>query len=326
MPSEPHPQSAQKIAPETGAMTDVIALFKAAQGREPALAAAQLTGALRMVPGKRALMEGSFAGRRAVFRFYLDAPAKHATRDWAELERTRPYMTEGDLQAHEGLYTSPEIGLVITSFAEGQPLMERIWQAVKPARPAMMPPAARWLRKYTRPTEATAPARLEGWLDRAARRAARQPFEALRPVEAAILAELHRIAAPMAGKPWRMAVCHGDFHPNNLLADGPRLTAIDIGGSAKLPIYKDMARFLAHMGRRGLDLSGSSRFGADMAGIEAFAEAFALDETERGIWLPFMLGIEALMRVEAEFFRKSRLRRSKAFYEALLADLQAIPL
>ena len=106
--------------------------------------------------------------------------------------------------------------------------------------------------------------------------------------------------------------------------DGSRLTGIDTGGSAKLPIYKDMARFLSHMGRRALVPSGSQRFGVDAVGFDAFADAFSLDDRERGIWLPFMIGIEALIRVESKSLSRSRIRRSKQFCETLLDDLRQI--
>lgn len=321
MPSKP----ASPPIPDIDAMMELVGRFEAAQAREPALAEAELDEVIRMIHGKRALFSGAYAGRDAIFRFYLDRPEAHAARDWAELERTRGYMTEGDLRAHEGLYHNAALGLVVSTKEQGTPLLQHIWRSEPDARTTYLEPAAQWLRKFTAPTETREPARVEAWLERAAACAERQPFAELRPLEAAILAEMERISAPLKEAEWRVATCHGDFHPNNLLVDGARLTAIDIGGSARLPIYKDMARFLAHIGRRGVRLSGARRFGVDAVGFDAFAQVFALDEAERQVWLPFAIGVEALIRVESKGLKPARIQRAKSFFRALLTDLRALP-
>lgn len=303
---------------------DIVQAFEDRAKGDPAMTGAALEDVLRLVPGKRAILSGRYAGRRAVFRFHIDEPQKNATRNWAELTRAFAYMCDGDLRVNAPLDHAPELGLVVVEHVQGMPLMQRLWRAPHAARAEYLAPAARWLRKYTAPTEERIPARLEGWLSRARKAAASQPYEHLRPVEAALLAEMERIAPALAGTPWRVAICHGDFHPNNLLVEGTRLTGIDTGGSAKLPVYKDMARFLAHMGRRGLIPSGQRRFGVDRAGLDAFAGAFALGEMETALALPFMIGVEALIRVESKALSRSRIRRSEAFYEELLGDMREL--
>ena len=85
-----------------------------------------------------------------------------------------------------------------------------------------------------------------------------------------------------------------------------------------------MARFLAHMGRRGLIPSGQRRFGVDRVGLDAFAQAFALEEAEYGLALPFMIGVEALIRVESKALSRARIRHSAAFYDALLEELRSV--
>ena len=121
---------------------------------------------------------------------------------------------------------------------------------------------------------------------------------------------------------WSGAICHGDFHPNNLISKDECLTGIDTGGSSILPVYKDMARVLVHMGRRAVIPSGQMWLGVDRVGFDAFAEAFAFDDLETHVCLPFMIGVEALLRVENKSLSRGRIRRATAFYTALLADLQ----
>lgn len=164
-----------------------------------------------------------------------------------------------------------------------------------------------------------------GWLARAERAAASQPFARLRGIEADILAHLRQLAKMLGGAEWRIAICHGDFHPNNLVLDGECLTGIDLGASSRMPVTKDIARFLAHMGRRGMLPSGERYLGVDAQGIEAFVETFALTETERTRALPFFLGVEALIRVENRQMKNGRIRHAEEMYVALRDDLAALP-
>ena len=100
------------------------------------------------------------------------------------------------------------------------------------------------------------------------------------------------------------------------------MTGIDFGGSSLLPIYKDMARFLMHMGRRCLIPSGETWMGVDQMGAHAFRDSFNLSDLEFNVILPFMLGIEALLRVEILELPASRIKRAERGYRRLLKDLQ----
>lgn len=320
MPKRPAPSPLEQM----DALSDLMAAFEARAASDPALAGAVPDEIIRVVPGKRAILAGRLGGRAAIFRFHLANPAESAARDWAEITRAHGYMNAGDLRVCAPLCHLPELGLVAVERAPGMPLMQRIWQTPPGARTALLPPAAAWLRAYTAPTEEAVDIRLEGWFRRAEKGLARLRFGELRDLKSAILTELARIAAPHETGIWRVAICHGDFHPNNLMSEGTLLTGIDTGGSARLPLVKDMARFLAHMGRRGLLPSGRARYGVDAEGLAIFADAFGLGAAERDIWLPFMVGIEALVRVESKALSRSRIRRSTAFCEALLADLREL--
>ncbi|WP_422028702.1 hypothetical protein [Roseovarius sp.] len=310
--------------PDMDAMMALVQSFEALAAKDVRLAGAALEEVLRLVPGKRAILSGRFGKRPAIFRFYIEHAEEYATRDWAELQRTERYMSEGDFQVNRPLAHVPDLGLVVVERVPGQPLMEVIRATGGAHRADFLPPAAAWLRKYTAPSEELTEVRLDGWFKRIGRGMARQRNGGLRRAEEAVLAELQRISAPHEAGRWRVAISHGDFHPNNLLAVGPRLKGIDTGGSAKLPIYKDMARFLSHMARRGLIPSGEARFGVDARGIDAFAGAFALNEVERNIWLPFMLGVEVLIRIEAKRLPAGRIRKAEAFYDTLLNGLRDI--
>ncbi|MEQ8896753.1 MAG: phosphotransferase [Roseovarius sp.] len=310
--------------PDMDAMMDLVQAFETLAATDVRLAGARLDEVIRLVPGKRAILSGTVGERPAIFRFYIEHAEANAQRDWAELQRVTGHMSEGDFRVNAPALHVPELGLVVVDRVDGTPLMERIRATEGPQRSDYLRPAARWLRAYTAPTEEQTDVRLDGWYKRIDRGMARQRDATLRRAEQSVLAELHRIAAPHEAGQWRIAISHGDFHPNNLLSDGARLTGIDTGGSAKLPIYKDMARFLSHMARRDLIPSGEERFGVDARGLDAFAEAFTLDEVERNIWLPFMLGVEVLIRIEAKDLSARRIRKADAFYGTLLDGLRKI--
>jgi hypothetical protein len=296
----------------------------AALATDPALAELEIEAAIRHVPGKRAILRGRFAGRPAVVRQFLSPAIEPAQREWAEMQRAWPEMQGRRFRIAEPLHFSAVANLIVVEAVPGTPMLELLWQSAPETRARWLEPGARWLRRYTDSSETWTRARPAGWLGRAERAAAKQPFDELRALEGAILTELHRLAAALEAADWRAAISHGDYHPNNLLVSDARLTGIDTGGSARMPLYKDMARFLMHMGRRGMIPSGRRRLGVDAQGLETFAEVFALTETERRLALPFMLGVEALIRVENAGMTRSRVKRAAEMSRAYLDDVRGL--
>jgi Ser/Thr protein kinase RdoA (MazF antagonist) len=156
---------------------------------------------------------------------------------------------------------------------------------------------------------------------RAADASARQPHDKLREVEAQVLAGMHRLAGQISGQNWRKAICHGDFHPNNLLVTNDGLVGIDIGGLDRIPLYKDMARFLVHLAKRGPVASGRRRYGVDAALYEEFAVVFQMNGAELSQFLPFMIGFEILFRVEQKNIDDERLENALHLAWSWVSDL-----
>lgn len=310
--------------PDMEAVTGVAQRFEAARSTEAALERADLAEILRLVPGQRAVCRGHVDGRACIWRIFLSGQEAAATREWDELQRIWPEMNTGLYRVCEPLYHCAEHGMIAVEELRGTPLLQLLWKAPVQDRAQWLDPAAQWLRCYTESTESWRPSGHDGWLQRAARGARKQPFAALRSLEMDILQQLERLASRLDGVEWRVAISHGDYHPNNLIARQDSLTGIDTGGSARTPIYKDIARFLMHMGRRGMIPSGQRYLGVDRVGLNAFADRFCMSNTERQVILPFMLGVEALIRVETPALSGSRIRRARRMSAALLKDLQAL--
>ncbi|WP_104017326.1 phosphotransferase [Roseovarius nitratireducens] len=282
---------------------------------------AEIGALIRHIPGKRRIHAGTWQGRDAIFRLATPETAEMQAREWQEACRIWPYMQGARFRTAEPLAFLPEIHLMVMERAPGTPLLDRIARLRADRRAARLAPAAAWLRRYTDVSEGWRAARCAGWLARAERATQGQPFPVLRGIEAGILSGIERIAGRIDGADWRVAICHGDFHPSNLLVNGRTLTGIDTGGSGRMPVLKDIARFLMHMARRGVCPSGRMWCGVDEGMRDAFVEAFALTEAERRLVLPFFVGIEALIRVETPALRPRRIRIAERVYAALRDDL-----
>lgn len=295
--------------------------FESARRADAKLRDVELEDLLRLVNGKRAIIACRFHGRPAVIRMFLEDDPVTSQREWDELQRIYPTMDKGHYRVVEPLYHSAEQNLIVVEWAKGTPMLKFLRQCKPSQRAAYMEPAARWLRLYSRSTEEWHDIQHRRWLNKAERAAERQSFDNLRNIESDIVALLHKIANRMDGMTWRTAILHGDFHPNNLLVDTDQLVGIDTGGSARTPLYKDMARFLVHMGRRCMWPSGQRRLGVDAVGLAAMADVFELNTFERQFALPFMIGCEALLRVETPQLSESRIRRAEKMYRLLRDDL-----
>lgn len=310
--------------PDLEAVGGLAQRFEAARSADPALTGADLEEILRLVPDQRAVCRGRLDERACIWRIFLSGQEPTATREWDELQRIWPEMSTGRYRVCEPLYHSAQHGMIAVEELPGTPLLQLLWKAPTQDRAAWLDPAALWLRRYTESTESWRPSGHAGWLQRAARGAGKQPFAALKSLEMDILSQLERLAQRLEGLEWRVAISHGDYHPNNLIALNDTLTGIDTGGSARTPIYKDIARFLMHMGRRGMIPSGQRYLGVDRVGLNAFADRFCMSNTERQVIMPFMLGVEALIRVETPALSDSRIRRARRMSSALLEDLKAL--
>lgn len=287
---------------------------------------AEIVNLVRQIPGKRKILAGRWQGREAIFRLATPETAEAQAREWREACRIWPYMQGARFRVAEPLAFFPERHLMVMERVTGIPLLDHARGLRAARRGEALAPSAAWLRRYTDVSEAWRAAHCAGWLARAERAAQAQPFERLREIEAGILTSLERIAGRIDGAEWRVAICHGDFHPNNLLVNGKRLTGIDTGASGRMPVLKDIARFLMHMARRGVVPSGRMWCGVDKGARDTFVEAFALTEAERRLVMPFFLGVEALIRVETEALRPRRLRLAERVYGALRDDLERLDL
>jgi hypothetical protein len=293
---------------------------------DPALAGSAAGQVLRLVPGRRAILTGRFGDRAAVFRLSLHPDETRVFAiEWQELTRAHAFMQEGDFRSIAPLALAGSGQVMVLEQAEGMPLLDLLWSLDPAARAGRMPSAAAWLRQYCAPTEAVVPINRGPWRTWAEEALARQTHAPLIAVETRVLQKMKQLSRRLRDHThWRTAIGHGDFHPNNLIAAGDRLTGIDLGGSNRTPIYRDMARFLTHMARRGMLPSGKRRFGVDAVALDAFVHRFALSEEEANLYLPYLICYETLVRVEHPAMPAARIAHAVAMAESLLVDLRQV--
>ena len=310
--------------PDLDAMLEITEQFEAARADDPAMKAAEPEDLIRHVPGKRAIFEGQFNGRDVVFRMSLTDENDAIEREWKELERLWPYMCEDPFRICEPIHVNLKHRIMVLERIKGRPLLKQYWQTPVEQRDRFFEPVSQWYRQSTTMSEGWRVVSTAGWIRRATRAAEKQPFENLQKYETQILQEMQRIGGLIENSQWRTAICHGDMHPNNLIEGDGCLTGIDIGGSMRMPIYKDMARFLVHMARRRLLPSGRTYLGVDLKGIEAFHLAFDMTKQERELTLPFFIAFEALIRVEILDLPPSRIKRAEEMYKDMLPGLKKV--
>ena len=294
---------------------------------DPALDGAKPEEMLRLVPGRRAIIAGRLREQPAVFRLSLhpDETASFA-REWQELNRASSYMGSGACQIAAPMALGAGGEVMVVQRAPGHPMLDLITRLDPPDRIAQITAATSWLSSYQAPTLEQSSTGWKKWFSRAEAALATQTHPELLEVETRVLRRMKALGRQLGpGGVWRTAIGHGDFHPNNLIVGQDKvLRGIDLGGSGRIPIYKDMARFLTHISRRGVTISGARRFGVDASTYDAFVAASTLDEGEATICLPFMICFETLIRVEHPAMPARRVSHGVKMAKTLLADLRRL--
>jgi hypothetical protein len=289
----------------------------------PEFEGAEVLELLRFVPGSRGLFSGALRGRPVVFRVFIGPDAQgDAAKEWAELTRAWAYMQGPDFFVPEPLGYAEGQWFYAMQQVSGALLLRHIARQDPEEQLRLIGRAGEWYAAYIAPTQVSGKARPTRWLNLAEKAMLAQPHPSLARLEVGIYAEAKRLADRLSKGKWHSAICHGDFHLNNLFIRKDVLTGFDLGGAGTPPVAKDIARALVHMARRGVLPSGERRFGVD-AGAFARMEA-ALPEADRALALPFFVAVDALARVEQLDLGEEQLALAEAMEEGLLGDLRLL--
>lgn len=292
---------------------------------DPSVGAITIDRVLRVVTGKRALFKGKLDGADVVFRLALDRQERKSIgREWIEANRVYDLFPDPPFNVARPIYFNKDISIMVLGYVEGTPLLEYMWSLPVEARVAKVVQSSLWLRQYMRPAEKMAQSDARLWYRRAAKAAQKQPHSVLRKIDERVLRRMKRLARRLDGTQWRVSNGHGDFHPNNLILSENALTGIDLGGTRHTPIYNDMGRYLTHMARHRIELSGEKYYGVDRGSFDAFVDNFDLNALESEAFLPLMIAFNCLNRVESPNLSDRRVKRAVEMSESLFEDLRKI--
>ncbi len=310
--------------PEEAAL--VTAQVQAVMAADPAMAGITMERMLRLVPQARAIWTGQFQGQAAVIKCALSAQDRDTlAEEWQELLRCHAYMAQGRYRVAAPLACGCDGQVIVLAQAAGTPLLDHLWSLDPGARAGWFGDAAQWAAQFMAPTQAATAVNRGPWRNWAEAALAKQTHPALVQAETRVLQRMKKLSRQLRGHAmWRSAIGHGDFHPNNLIAGADGLVGIDLGGSHRAPIYKDMARFLTHMARRGMMPSGRHRFGVDAAAYDAFVAAFDLDAAETTLILPYFICYETIIRVEHPAMPAQRIEHGVVMAQRLAEDLKQV--
>ena len=281
-------------------------------------ASARVEGVIRIVGGRHVVAHGQFDDAEAVFKLALSPKVYDQLADTdAELARITPHMS-ALYQVNHCLAYFSESGLIVLEKAAGEPVLPML---STPEGADLWQHLPNWLHRYSSPSIEWRKAGPGFWIKQAAKVAEKQPHDVLRQREKRLLVQMRDLAENIAGREWRVAISHGDYHPNNLLWDGAVMTGIDVGGSSYMPIYKDIARCLIHLGRRRVYSSPTQKGGLDAPLMDSFSQAFDLSNQERRVFLPFFLAFECLIKVEQPDAPAWRISAAADLYDDILTTL-----
>jgi hypothetical protein len=210
----------------------------------PEFEGAEVLELLRFVPGSRGLFSGALRGRPVVFRVFLGPDAQgDAAKEWAELTRAWAYMRGPDFFVPEPLGYAEGQWFYAMQQVSGALLLRHIARQDPEEQLRLIGRAGEWYAAYIAPTQVSGKARPTRWLNLAEKAMLAQPHPSLARLEVGIYAEAKRLADRLSKGKWHSAICHGDFHLNNLFIRQDVLTGFDLGGREH-PLWRKTLRGL----------------------------------------------------------------------------------
>jgi len=288
----------------------------------PALSGATITQILARSSGMRTIYQGTFQKEPAVFRHQSGTDAADIIQtELAELNRVEPWMSTGSNRTVKALFCEPSLGLLVLSQAPGQSILRTIRENPE-HRPQLVQRSAEWLASYTKPSRKMARFSKKRYLERADKVINKQLTKRHRGIWDTVQAAMNEIVQDTNTRDCTVAQTHGDFHPSNIVMENNVITGFDLGGSHFIPLVKDVARFLVSC-HQGLPTPDAPlKYGVLESEFDMFCDILELDQKQRDVYLPFLIGFDILHRGPSrKSTNKDRIRRSKRLANNFLKDV-----
>ncbi|SFI48234.1 phosphotransferase [Celeribacter neptunius] len=226
---------------------------------------------------QRAVFDIDWDGQRAIAKLiWHDNRAPAVSQQSAALKRMAARLTPPAF-VPEVLHIAPKAGLFIISYAEGETALNLMKKADRATAERVVEAARIW-------QEAATKERHIAPLPRA--RIARQ-IAAL-PTNEDPLTRWLRARLDAAPEALTHVPGHGDFWSGNLILDGDRITAIDLGPQQQMPLINDLARFARSLLQHCPEAQNTPPWSSDL-----LAPLLSLLETEEDRnSFPLIYGVE----------------------------------
>ncbi|SFS55073.1 hypothetical protein SAMN04488040_0882 [Sulfitobacter marinus] len=260
-------------------------------------------------------------GEDAVVKRFFDGDVPQVLRNLkVELDFLERSFDDPRYQANRCLYTWPEDGIAVLSFAPGKRLGDEIAQASGDARRQLVWQSGEWLRRYCEFRKRDSRFGPRHWVkkmtsvktDRVSVPADRLLLDRLR---ASVVGQTDAVR----GVPVVQAATHSDYVGLNAHYHQGTIYGVDIQGESWLAVAKDVARFLVWLQIHVPISEGGQRYGIALEYIDPFLESGVLSAQEQVTTLPFLIG-EQLNGRFVEVYARPHLRDiTRAAIEMYLA-------
>lgn len=259
--------------------------------RHPKLDGMVVTEVLRDLPGKHSVYAVEEKGRKYFVKIFHSPDAAQLVRDTDfNLRNAAEALGQAENAVANLRLTLPEVGAFVIDAAQGIQLTLCLAAGDDARRAQLVARAGGWLAALTAQRER----RKFGpgfWVKELRKQYQRSTDPTLdRALMDQHLSALQMLAEKLKGAEVDHAYCHGDFTPDNLYLDAPRLYGIDMQRPAKIAIARDVARFLVWLQSRRSEPATDHRDGVSATEWQVMHDVPGLLSADQDGILRFMIG------------------------------------
>lgn len=259
--------------------------------RHPKLDGMVVTEVLRNQPGRHSVYAVEDKGRKLFVKVFHSPDAADLVRDTEfNLKNAAEALGQAENAVANLRFAVPEAGALVIDAAQGTQLTLPLAAGNAERRAQLIARAGGWLAALTAPRE-RAKFGPGFWMKELRRPFARSADSSLdHTLLDRHLCAMQALADDLRDAEVERAYAHGDFTPDNLYLDGPRLYGIDMQRPAKIAIARDAARFLVWLQSRRTEAAKDTRDGVSAAEWQVMHDVPGLLSPDQDRILRFMIG------------------------------------
>ncbi len=226
-----------------------------------------------------------------VKQFFQSNSASEIAAMQSEIDHLEGVFDGEIFQANTCLHAWPDTGLVVLSFARGQRLSDKISSSDSDQRRRLFRRAGKWLKLYGTGRQQQGSFSPRWWMGRLPNP---EHCHMSNASDRALLIELfhglERAARNSIGASVTHSATHGNFVATNIIFHRGTLCGINIKGDIRLPVAREVARFLVHQQISDSHEGDARQHGIWRDDLRAMISSEVIPNVERDTTLPFFIG------------------------------------